>query len=126
METYLKNDTTLEPILKELIKIRVSQLNGCAYCLNMHTRDTLELGETTQRIFLLNAWGETNLFTPKEKAVLSFVEKVTLISDFHLDEDTYEALSVFFSDKEIVDIVLTTTQINTWNRLNVVFNDFSK
>lgn len=123
MENYFAKDTTLEPLLKELIKIRASQINGCAFCLNMHTRDTLKLGETNQRIFLLNAWEETDLFTPKEKTALELVEKVTLIAEYHLDEYMYEKLNIHFSDKEIVDIVLLINQINTWNRLNIVFNN---
>lgn len=123
MEDYLKKETTIEPRLQELIKIRASQINGCAYCLNMHTEDALKLGETNQRIFLLNAWQETNAFTHKEKIVLEFVEKTTLIADYHLDEDVYEDLSHYFSDKEIVDLVLYVIQINTWNRINVVFNN---
>jgi len=123
MEAYLGKETTIEPLIRELIKMRASQINGCAYCLNMHTTDTLKLGETAQRIFLLNAWQETNLFTDKEKAVLEFVEKVTLIADFDLDEEVYENLSQYFSDKEIVDLTLYIATINAWNRLNIVFNN---
>lgn len=123
MEAYLGKETTIEPLTRELIKMRASQINGCAYCLNMHTTDTLKLGETAQRIFLLNAWQETNLFSDKEKAVLEFVEKVTLIADFDLDEEVYENLSQYFSDKEIVDLTLYIATINAWNRLNIVFNN---
>ena len=123
MEAYLAKETTIEPLTRELIKMRASQINGCAYCLNMHTKDTLKLGETAQRIFLLNAWQETNLFSDKEKAVLEFVEKVTLIADFDLNEEVYENLSQYFSDKEIVDLTLYIATINAWNRLNIVFNN---
>lgn len=122
-EKYLTKETTIEPRLKELIKIRASQINGCAYCLNMHTADAVKLGETTQRIFLMSAWQETDLFTPKERIVLEFVEKVTLIADYHLDEDIYEELHKHFTDKDIVDLMLIITQINTWNRMNVVLNN---
>jgi len=123
MEAYLAKETTIEPLVKELIKIRASQINGCAYCLNMHTTDTLKLGETAQRIFLLNAWQETNLFTDKEKAVLELVEKVTLIADFEVEEDIYDNLKQYFDEKEIVDLVLYIATINAWNRLNIVFNN---
>lgn len=121
-EKYLNKETTIESSLKELIKIRASQINGCAHCLDMHTRDALKLGETSQRIFLISTWQETNLFTPKEQIVLEFVEKVTLIADYHLDEDIYEELHKYFTDKDIVDIMFIITQINTWNRMNIVFN----
>src|SRR6478609_7631061 len=83
------NHSSLTPIQKELIKIRASQLNACAFCINMHTRDALKLGETPQRIFLLNAWRETDLYTPEEKAMLALTEEVTLIHHKGVSEETY-------------------------------------
>ncbi len=119
MEMYFKDNTAIDPILKELIKTRVSQINGCAYCLNMHTVDALKIGETPQRIFLLNAWRETDLFTPAEKAVLDLAEHVTLISEVGVPEEIVEEVQSYFNDKDFADIMLMIIQINTWNRLNI-------
>lgn len=118
MENYFHNEITIDPIIKELIKIRASQINGCAYCLNMHTVDALKIGETAQRIFLVSAWWETDLFSEKEKAVLSLTEHVTLISD-GVPEEVVEDVLKFFTEEELVDLVLMISQINTWNRINV-------
>lgn len=126
MEDYLAKETTIEPLLQELIKIRVSQINGCAFCLNYHTSDAIKMGETNQRLFLLNTWDETDLFTQKEKIAVDFAEKITLIADYTMDESSYEQLSVHFTDKEIFDLMLITTQINSWNRINITFNTHLK
>lgn len=127
METYFHEDSTVEPIIKELIKIRVSQINGCAYCLNMHTIDALKIGETSQRIYLLNAWWETELFTEKEKAALNLAEHLTMISSEGAPEIVIDEALMHFSEKEFVDLVLMITQINTWNRINIaVHNDIDK
>src|SRR5687768_4026307 len=91
------NQSSLTPIQKELIKIRASQINSCAFCIDMHTRDALKYGETQQRIFLLNAWRETDLFTNEEKAMLAITEEVTLISQKGLSEETYRHAGEFFS-----------------------------
>lgn len=112
----------LEPILIELIKIRASQINGCAYCLNMHTIDALKLGETNQRIFLLNAWQETDLFTEKEKLVLELTEKLTLVHDNHIDDDFYQRLSKYFSNEDFAYMVAMISQINFWNRISISAN----
>lgn len=119
LESYFHNHTTIDPKIMELIKIRASQINGCAYCLNMHTKDALKIGETAQRIFLINAWEETSLFTEKEKVVLELTERLTLISDNRIDEELYQEVKKYFSDKEFVDLVLMIAQINTWNRINI-------
>lgn len=112
----------LEPILIELIKIRASQINGCAYCLNMHTIDALKLGETNQRIFLLNAWQETDFFTEKEKLVLELTEKLTLVHDNHIDDDFYQRLSKYFSNEDFAYMVAMISQINFWNRISISAN----
>lgn len=109
----------IDPILVELIKIRASQINGCAFCLNMHTVDALKIGETSQRIFLLNAWQETNLFSEKEKLVLELTEKVTLISESHIDDDLYDRLAKYFSPQEFAYMVAMIVQINSWNRFSI-------
>jgi len=120
VETSLKGK--LDPILVELIKIRASQINGCAYCLNMHTIDALKLGETNQRIFLLNAWQETDLFTEKEKLVLELTEKLTLVHDNQIDDDFYQRLSKHFSHEDFAYMVALISQINFWNRISISAN----
>lgn len=123
MESYFK-DSTLDSILIELIKIRSSQINKCDYCLNMHTIDAVRIGETSQRIYLLNAGQETSLFTEKEKIVLELTEKVTNISSNIITEEFRNNVLTYFTEKEFAEIVLMICQINTWNRINVtVGND---
>lgn len=117
------SQSSIDPKTKELIKIRASQINGCAYCLNMHTTDALKLGETAQRIFLLNAWEETDLFTPKEKVVLELTERLTLISDNRIDDDFYNEIVKYFTEEEFAYLVLMISQINTWNRINISINN---
>src|SRR5690554_7378855 len=123
MENYFHKDTKIDPITIELIKIRASQINGCAYCINMHTIDALKLGETNQRIFLLNVWNETDLFTEKEKVVLELTEKLTLVSSSYIDDELYNDLAKFYSVEEFADLVLIISQINTWNRINIATNN---
>jgi len=103
----------------ELIKIRASQINGCAYCLDMHTKDALKNGETTQRIFLLNAWRETVLFTEEEKVVLSMTEEITLIHANGLSEETYKRAEQFFDKNIIAQIIMAIVTINAWNRIAI-------
>ena len=111
--------TALTPIQKELIKIRASQINKCAFCLNMHTKDALKYGETQQRIFLLNAWRETDLFSPEEKAMLALTEEVTLISKHGVSAATYKQAQQYFSDEQIAHIFMAVVVINAWNRIAV-------
>lgn len=118
LEGYV-GSTNISKTLKELIKIRASQINGCAYCIDMHTKDALKNGETTQRIFLLNAWNETSLFTEEEKVVLAMTEEITLISQQGLSEETYEAAQQFFDKNTIAQIVLAIVTINAWNRIAI-------
>lgn len=106
----------------ELIKIRASQINGCAFCINMHTQDALSQGETAQRIFLLNAWKETELFTEEERVVLAMTEEITLISQNGLSDSTYEAASRLFDEEYIALIIMTIVTINAWNRIAVSTN----
>lgn len=119
VEKYIKEDTTIEPILFELIKTRVSQINGCAYCLNMHTIDAVKLGESPRRLYLLNAWRETNIFTDKEKAALELTEQLTYVSTVEVEEDIYEQTLKHFTEKEFADLVIIINQINAWNRINI-------
>lgn len=102
----------------ELIKVRASQINGCAFCINIHTQDAIKKGETDQRIFLLTAWREAGvLFTEEEKAVLAVTEEITLIHQGGLSDDTYTNALQFFSKTQIADIITAIVTINLWNRV---------
>jgi AhpD family alkylhydroperoxidase len=118
LENYL-GTIQLSKIQKELIKIRASQINGCAFCIDMHTKDALKYGETTQRIFLLNAWHETQLFTEEEKTILAITEEITLISNKGLSDETYKKAEQFFDKNQIAQIIMAVVTINAWNRIAV-------
>lgn len=109
----------LTPIQKELIKIRASQINGCSYCLDMHNRDALKLGETQQRLFVLSAWRETDLFTEEEKALLALIEEVTLIHQKGVTDETYKNAEKFFNPETIAQIIMAIVLINAWNRIAI-------
>lgn len=116
------NKSSLTPVQKELIKIRASQVNGCGYCLDMHTSVALNSGEKKERIFLLDAWKESDLFSEKEKAMLSIVEEVTLIHEKGVSDATYRRVQNFFNEEEIAEIIMTTVVINAWNRIAISTN----
>ena len=116
------NKSSLKPIQKELIKIRASQINGCGFCLQMHTADALNAGEKKERIFLLTAWKESDLFSEEEKAMLSIVEAVTLIHNKGVSDATYREAQNFFSEENIAEIIMTTVVINAWNRIAISTN----
>jgi AhpD family alkylhydroperoxidase len=118
LEGYLAT-TQLSNTHKELIKIRASQINGCAFCIDMHTKDALKYGETNQRIFLLNAWRETNLFTEEEKVILAITEEITLIHNRGLSDETYQKAEQFFDKNGIAQIIMAVVTINAWNRIAV-------
>lgn len=118
LEGYLAT-TQLSNTHKELIKIRASQINGCAFCIDMHTKDALKYGETNQRIFLLNAWRETNLFTEEEKVILAITEEITLIHNRGLSDETYQKAEQFFSKNAIAQLIMAVVTINAWNRIAV-------
>lgn len=116
LENYLQN-AQLSKTHLGLIKIRASQINGCAFCINMHTSDALQHGETAQRIFLLNAWKETELFTEEEKVVLAITEEVTLINQQGLTDATYAHAAKLFDEHYIGQIIMAVATINAWNRI---------
>ena len=118
MEKYLEK-SGLDKKLYELIKTRASQINGCAYCLNMHTRDALKLGETPQRLFLLDAWRETDLYTEKERAALALTESITLVAENHVQDEVYLKAAALFTEKELAAVVMAVVAINTWNRISI-------
>lgn len=118
LEKYLAS-TELPENYKELIRIRASQINGCAYCIDMHTTDALKGGETPRRIFLLNAWRETDLFNEEEKIILAMTEEVTLISQHGLSKDTYDKAEKTFGATYTAQLLLMIVTINAWNRIAI-------
>ena len=113
-------DCGLEHALLELVKIRASQINGCAYCLDMHTQDARAAGETEQRIYALNAWRETPFFTDRERAALAWTEAVTLVTG-GVPDAVYEGARQHFDEKELADLTWAAVAINGWNRLSISF-----
>ncbi len=120
LESYV-HETGLEPSLLELVKMRASQINGCAYCLDMHSKDARAGGETEQRLYLLNAWREAPFYSDRERAALAWTEAVTLVNESHVPEDVYQQARAYFSEKELVDLTIAIVAINGWNRLEVSF-----
>lgn len=119
LEGYLQT-ISLNHIQKELIKIRASQINKCAFCLDMHTKDALKYGETTQRIFILNGWREAkDFFTEEEQVLLAMTEEITLISDKGLTEETFQKAKQYFDEAAIAQIIMAIVTINAWNRIAV-------
>ena len=110
----------LEQSLIELVKTRASQINGCAYCINMHTQDARKHGETEQRLYLLNAWRESPLYTDRERAALAWTEAVTLISETHAPDEDYEAVRAQFSEAEIIELAAHTTLFIGLGRFNEI------
>jgi AhpD family alkylhydroperoxidase len=109
----------LEHSLIHLLKMRASQINGCAYCIDMHSKDARALGETEQRLYELDAWRETPFYTEKERAALAWTEAITLVSETHVSDSFYEEVRKYFNEKEIVDLTFVVTTINAWNRLAI-------
>ena len=105
--------------LRELVRIRASQLNGCAYCIDMHTKDARAVGESEQRIYALPAWAETPFFTARERAALAFTEAVTLLADTHVPADAYDAVAAHFSAEEVAALLALIVTINAWNAIGV-------
>ena len=113
--------SSIEKNLLQLIEYRVSQINGCAYCLDMHSKDLRHGGETEQRIYVISAWRETDLFTDRERAALEWAESVTLLDEGHVPDEVYENVRKEFSEEELIDLTLAVASINSWNRLNIAF-----
>ena len=118
LETYLRQ-CGLEKQLLHLIKFRASQINGCAYCLDMHYRDLRAGGETEQRLACLPAWRECPFYTDRERAALAWTEAVTLVADTHVPDSVYDQARGQFSEKELADLTLAIATINAWNRLSI-------
>jgi AhpD family alkylhydroperoxidase len=111
----------IERKLQHLLEYRVSQINGCAYCLDMHSKDLRHAGETEQRIYMLSAWRESPFYTDRERAALAWAEAVTVLSDGHVPDEVYEEARKQFSEEEIIDLTMVVVAINSWNRANIAF-----
>ena len=120
LENYV-HSTSLDHGLVHLLKMRASQINGCAYCLDMHSKDARANGETEQRLYGLDAWREAPYYTDRERAALAWIESVTLITDGHVPDDVFEEARKVFSEQELVDLTLVGVAINGWNRLAIAF-----
>lgn len=118
VETYIK-ESGFDPILVHLVKMRASQINGCANCIHIHRLEALKDGDTEKRLLMLSAFAESNLFTPREKAALQWTESLTYLPDTHAPDADFEALKAHFTDKEIIDLTFLIAQINGWNRIAV-------
>jgi len=118
LEHYL-HQSGLEIPLLHLIKLRASQINGCAYCIDMHWKDLRAVGENEQRLYGLDAWRESPYYTDRERAALAWTEAVTLITNGHVDDEVYEQVRPHFSEKELADLTLAVATINAWNRLAI-------
>lgn len=118
LEKYSAN-SSLSVTLKELIKIRASQINGCAYCIDMHTVEAIKNGESQRRIFAISAWWESPLFDKKEKVVLKMTDEITLIANSGLSSETYQNATDLFTEAEIAQIIMQIVTINSWNRIAV-------
>ena len=122
LETYLVG-TTINKTHKELIKIRASQINGCAFCINMHTKDARKNGETEQRLYLLNAWTEVKgIYTEEERAILALTEEMTLIANGGVSDETYQNAKSIFDENQLAQIMIAIIAINAWNRMAIATN----
>jgi len=120
LERYVR-ESGLEPSLLELVKLRASQINGCAYCIDMHWKDARAKGENEQRLYGLMAWREASYYTERERAALAWTEAVTLIADTHAPDDLYEEVHQQFNEVELANLTLAIVTINGWNRLAISF-----
>lgn len=115
--------TDLDPFMLELVRLRASQINGCAYCIDMHSKDARAIGETEQRLYGLNAWREMPFYTDQERAALLWTEEITLISQTHASKTVYEEVRQYFSEEALTNLTLAIVMINSWNRLAIGFRD---
>ena len=120
LERYLRT-CGLEESLLHLVKMRASQINGCAYCLDMHSKDARAAGETEQRLYVLNAWHEAPFYTDRERAALAWTESLTRIADTHAPDEVFQEVREHFDEKELADLTLAIVTINAWNRIAIGF-----
>lgn len=118
LEKYL-GESSISTGLKELVKIRASQINGCAYCINMHTKDARKYGESEQRIYALSAWRDTTYFTPEERAALALTESITVITKEHVPDAVYDEAARYFDKTQMGELIMAVVTINAWNRIAI-------
>jgi AhpD family alkylhydroperoxidase len=118
LDNYLE-ESAIERPLRLLVQMRASQINGCAYCLDMHSKDLRAIGETEQRIYSLDAWRECPYYTERERAALEWTEAVTLVAEGHIPDTAYEDVRPLFDERELADLTLAVATINAWNRLSI-------
>ncbi len=121
LETYVRNSSGLDETLLHLVRMRASQMNGCAYCLDMHSKDARAAGETEQRLYCLPAWREAPFYSDRERAALEWTEALTAIADNHVPDNLFEAARQHFSEEELGNLSLAIVAINGWNRLAIAF-----
>jgi AhpD family alkylhydroperoxidase len=121
LEMYVSHSSGIERSLLELVRLRASQINGCAFCIDMHTKDARAAGETEQRLYGLAAWRETPFYTDRERAALEWTEAVTLIGEGHVPDEVYERVRQRFTEEELVNLTMAVVAINGWNRLAISF-----
>lgn len=121
LESHVRKSSRLEPPLLELVRMRASQINGCAYCLDMHSKDARAGGEGEQRLYVLDAWRETPFFTDRERAALAWTEAVTQVSQGHVPDSVYHEVRQRFTEEELANLTLAIVTINGWNRLAISF-----
>ncbi len=124
LEKFVRESGLEKPLL-ELMRLRASQINGCSYCIDMHTKDARAEGESEQRLYALTAWRETPFFSPRERAALEWTEAVTQISSSHAPDDIFERVKTEFSESELVNLTMAIVAINGWNRLAISFRTVS-
>lgn len=121
LEGYIRKSTSLEPRLLELSRLRASQINGCAYCIDMHTKDARATGETEQRLYAVSAWRHAPFFSERERAALLWTEHITLIGQEDVSDEVYREVGQHFSNAELIDLTIAIIAINGWNRLAIAF-----
>jgi len=121
LDRYIKEESTLEPELLELLKLRASQVNGCAYCIDMHTKDARKMGMSEQRLYLVSAWHEAPFYSDRERAALAWTDALTMISTDPVSDELYDEIRQHFSEREVVDLTIAVNAINNWNRLAISF-----
>jgi AhpD family alkylhydroperoxidase len=121
LETYIRKSSELETPLLELVRMRASQINGCAFCLDMHSKDARAAGETEQRLYCLPAWRESPFYSERERAALAWTEAVTLVSENHVPDEIFETAREHFSEEQLAHLTLAIIDINGWNRFSIAF-----
>ncbi|MGE8078094.1 carboxymuconolactone decarboxylase family protein [Peribacillus loiseleuriae] len=125
LEKYTKK-SSIDRKIRELIKIRASQINGCAFCINMHTADAKKMGETEQRLYCISAWRDCTFYSEEEKVALELTEHITLVSEKRVPDELYERVRKHYTEKEYVDLVILINQINSWNRISISMGNFAE